>query len=566
MLITAGDPVDRRTEVPEAVNISRLERIGLLGLTGFYFLFALGAYGLLNDNEGLYAEIAREMAAGASLVAPHLNGVPYLEKPPLLAWLVAAMYALFGASEWTARAIPAVSGIALVAATFAFTARVRDPFTAWVAALILATSLASVMVMRTLMPDGLLIGLYSLAMYLFYLWHTRRRRVFLALCYAALGLAVLAKGFVALALGGLTFIAFGVTGPKSWRYADLLDPRALLALAAVAAPWHILLAWHNFDFAWFYVYHEHVLRFLGLRRPQDYYTGPWYYYLPRIVVGLFPWAAFLPGLLPRRASLGAPRDPLARFLWVWFWVALVFFSVSRAKGNYYMLIGSPPLAILLAGRIATLLREGRWRLLLALMVAPLAAGVAVTAIVASDAWMRHPHGFWIAAFSLRERLLWSTAAFTAIAALASVLLALRRPRAALFALGIASAPLLLFVALMMQRAEPYASERALARYLRARHPGAPVLLYQDFERLSSLPYYLRRTVPIVDSHSKDLLFGAPYAPAGTFLSDAQFAALSRHERVVLLVHRMRLRNFESRMGPLRLHAIKTIGSVTVFEN
>ncbi|MDA8107985.1 MAG: glycosyltransferase family 39 protein [Betaproteobacteria bacterium] len=556
----------RKPPDPQRCGISRIELVALAGLTGFYFLFALGAYGLLNDNEGLYAEIAREMAAGASLVAPHLNGVPYLEKPPLLAWLVAALYTLFGPSEWASRAIPALSGIALVAGTFAFTARVRDELTALAAALMLASSLSFVMVTRTLMPDGLLICLFGLSMYLFYLWHAGRRRIHLVLCYALLGFAVLAKGFLALALGALTFLAFGATGPRTWRYAELLEPRALLAFLAVTVPWHILLAWHNFEFAWFYVYHEHVLRFLGLRRPQDYYTGPWYYYLPRIVVGLFPWSAFLPLFLTRREPASVPPDGLDRLLWAWFWVALMFFSVSRAKGNYYMLIAAAPLAILLAEHVAALIRADRRRSLAALTGALAAAGAVGVWAVASGAWMHRPHGLWITAFKLRDALLWSTAAFTAIAALAGVLTAMRRYRGALFALALASAPLLVFIAVMMQRADPFVSERALVRYLHARHAGEPVLVYRDFERLSSLPFYLKRPVAVVDSDSEDLLFGRPYAPPGTFLSDAQLAALSGRERVVLLVHRLRLRDFEARLGSLGLRPAGKIGNVTAYEN
>ncbi len=563
----SASPLARpKTSDPQVLKVSSLELLALAGLVGIYFLFALGGYGVLNDNEGLYAEIAREFLGGTSLIAPHLNGVPYLEKPPLLTWLVAAMYALFGPSEWASRAIPAASGIAVVAGTFLFAARVRTALTGWVAALILISSVPFVTVVRTLMPDGLLICLFSLSMYLFFLWHARQRRGYLVLSYALLGLAVMTKGFVALALGWLTILAFGATGPKPWRYIDLLEPWALFAFLAVSAPWLILLAWHNFDFVWFYVYHEHVLRFLGLRRPRDYYTGPFYYYVPRVVVGLFPWSAFLPLLATRRDAKAVPRDGLDRLLWAWFWVALVFFSTSRAKGNYYMLIAAAPLAILLAERIVALVIEDRWRGLFALTSLLVAAGAVAAWIVASNVWMHHPHGLWISALKLRASLLWSASAFTAITALAAILMAMRRPRGALLALGVASMPLLLFFALMMQRAEPDVSERTLVTYLRRQHPREPVLIYQDFERLSSVPFYLRRPVTVVDSNSEDLLFGTPYAPQGTFLSDAQFAELCRHERVVLLVHRLRMQDFDAELGSLKLRPVRKIGNVTVFEN
>ena len=556
----------RTAEASFGVKISRLDRIVLLAVIGFFFLFALGASGLLNDNEGSYADIAREMLTTGAYVVPHLNGVPYLEKPPLLPWLIAALFEVFGPSALVARAVPVTAGILLMAATYAFTARLKDELTAWVTVLILTSSLMFVVVLRTVMPDGLLICLFSIAMYLFYLWHSGGRRLFLVLSYAALGLAVLAKGFVALALGGLTILGFGAFSARSWRYTDLLDPRALLGLVAVTAPWHVFLVLNNFDFAWFYIYHEHVLRFLGLRRPRDYYTGPIYYYLPRIVVGLFPWSTFLPLLFTKRRPTTPSTGDMDPFLWVWFWVALAFFSLSEAKANYYMLIGMPPLAILLAERLVDRAREQRWRPILGLMGLVLAAGVFSVWIGISNVWVHYPRGLWIAAFKLRDKLIWSAAAFTAIAIVAAILLAMRRLRGALLALALTGVPVMLFASLVMQRAEPYVSERTLVDYLRAQNPDATVLIFRDFERLSSLPFYLRHNVPIVESESDDLRFGAQYGAPGMFLSREQFSELCRHRRVVLLVHRLRMDEFRATLGELGLRADRKIGNITLFEN
>jgi len=64
-----------------------------------FVLSALGGYGILDNNEGLYAEIPREMLASHDWrlwVIPHLNGLPYMEKPPLLYWLTALSFALSG--------------------------------------------------------------------------------------------------------------------------------------------------------------------------------------------------------------------------------------------------------------------------------------------------------------------------------------------------------------------------------------------------------------------------------------------------------------------------------------
>src|SRR5438132_2847151 len=89
-------------------------------ITAFFLLYGLGAYGVMNDNESLYAVMAREMLESGSFGIPTLNGVPYLEKPPLLAWLVAAVYAIAGESELTSRLVPAIAAFVLVAAVASF--------------------------------------------------------------------------------------------------------------------------------------------------------------------------------------------------------------------------------------------------------------------------------------------------------------------------------------------------------------------------------------------------------------------------------------------------------------
>src|SRR6266571_738227 len=78
-------------------------------IAGFFLLYGLGAYGVMNNNESLYAVMAREMLESGSFGIPTLNGVPYLEKPPLLAWLVSGVYAVAGESELTSRLVPAVA-------------------------------------------------------------------------------------------------------------------------------------------------------------------------------------------------------------------------------------------------------------------------------------------------------------------------------------------------------------------------------------------------------------------------------------------------------------------------
>jgi 4-amino-4-deoxy-L-arabinose transferase-like glycosyltransferase len=311
-------------------------------LTLFSCFFGLGSYGLLDNNEGLYASIARDMAAGGNLIIPHLNGLPYIEKPPMLYWLTALSFHLFGTSEWAARLPEALALLGTIAACSVFIGRKVGANAGAATALVISSSLVTLVIGREILCDMLFTCFVTCALLAAYNWYASQKRLWLLAAYVAGALAVLTKGPTALALIGgvaLSFLVVERIKFTVWRRA--IDPFGIALFLLIAAPWFILASREEPDFAWFYFINEHVLRFLNLRQPHDYYNGPWWYYLPRILGYLFPWTLFLP-LLAR-----SPRTTLERFLYCWFGWMLFFFSLSGAKANYYMIVGIPPLAMLL---------------------------------------------------------------------------------------------------------------------------------------------------------------------------------------------------------------------------
>ncbi len=94
----------RRRELMEAAAL------GLLALAVFFF--HLGSYGLWEPDEARYAEIAREMIDTGNFIVPHLNYVPYVEKPPLLYWTTSFAFHFLGINEFAARVVPALSALA----------------------------------------------------------------------------------------------------------------------------------------------------------------------------------------------------------------------------------------------------------------------------------------------------------------------------------------------------------------------------------------------------------------------------------------------------------------------
>jgi 4-amino-4-deoxy-L-arabinose transferase-like glycosyltransferase len=491
---------------------------------------------LQNMNEGLYARVAQEMLDARQWIVPMLDGVPYLEKPPLLYWITAAAFAVAGAGEVAARTAPWLGAVLALSALAWFARRHYGGRVALFAALILASSPLFVGLARTLLFDMLFTGLLAWALVLAHeAIAARPRRGFVRAAYAVLALAVLAKGLAAIAFACgtlLVAVALAARGERAWRLRVLLDPAALLLFAAIAVPWHVAAWLREPSFGWFYFWNEHIGRLTDSRWPHDYYTGPPWYYLPRIVGHAFPWILLLawPVRVEARGA-GALRG----FAWAWFLVPLAVFSLAASKSEYYMIVGLPPLALILARRLEAL-RQSR-----SIAVLPLAAAAGMAGLIAVT--LRAPHAVMPPD---APRLL---AAGLAVVVAASVAFGLKRVRAGAIALSAFGVVLALLYSGFMESNESQRSARSLARVIRVLQ-AQQVYVYRDFEGVSALPFYLRRPVGVVDSRSRDLLYGIRLKPdARRFPAVVTFLdAVERGESALLVVPASRLQAF--RASPL----------------
>lgn len=538
-------------------------------------LLGLGSYGLLNNNEGLYAEIPREMIASHDWrlwVIPHLNGLPYMEKPPLLYWLTALSFLLFGQTEWSVRLVPAASSLACVALLLWFGKNVGRPQAGRLAALMFATGLGVFAMSRVLMFDMLLTALLAAGLMFAYRYMAERRRRWLLWAYAFLALAVLAKGFVALLLFGLVVALFEAGGARSLPgflrgCGKWFEWRALAVLLIIAAPWHVAASLTEPAFAWFYFINEQVLRFLGRREPHDYYAGAWWYYLPRMVIYLFPWSFLLPALLARNGGGQPPPAPgLSRFLGIAWLLPLVFFSVSSAKANYYLVAVMPFAALHLALALEErgFLRD-RMRALPGLLIGA-GAGALCVALA-----LRSPPASAVTTVTFlglgqRQFVLLALAAL-ALLALAAALVAWRCARIGILSYLALPALITAALAIAIGPLQPQISGRPLAHYLRQEQPGRQVYLYRNFEELSSLPFYLEQPLPVIDPSSADLFWGNRLRPGNPFmLSAAQFAQRLPRQRLAVVVMDRQLQAFRATDFFNRFTAQRRVGTSTVFLN
>ncbi|PTY03242.1 hypothetical protein DB347_22465 [Opitutaceae bacterium EW11] len=540
-MLTSALSLDARSDVRP---VSWTSQLLVPGLAVFLAFWGVRGCGLLDNNEAMYAEIAREMARGGDWILPHLNGVLYLEKPPLLYWCVAVSMRLFGDSEWAVRLVPGAFFVATVLGVRAFGRRLGGAAFGERASLILATMLGFVLMHRTLLFDIPLSCFLAYALFSYHDWRQRGRRADLWRFYGFLALAVLSKGLVAIALaGGAVLLTCWMTPENRPKLSSLLDPAGLLVFASLAVPWHVVAWMRHPDFGYYYFVNEHVLRFLDRRVPHDYHTGPLTFYLERVPLYLGLWTVFLP-LAFRRSTArsggiggdGGARLRATGYLWTWFLLPLVFFSLSRAKANYYLLCGIAPMALLIArGWPAPGETNGARRL--ALGAASVLALFFAAAVVWESPGLRSRLGLNLSAPT--ERLLGLV--FLAAVALSGVgaWLAFRRRSQGVFVATALLTPLIFApVPWVLRDQETRLSQRELVDELHGAAPEARVCLFEQFEKFSSVPFYAGSPVEVVDSASNDLLYGRAASAHPELFPDTQrFERASRAEHCWLIVDR-----------------------------
>ncbi|WP_036172480.1 glycosyltransferase family 39 protein [Massilia sp. 9096] len=521
------------------------------------FLLWLSDLPLRDNNEGLYAEIAREMLASGNYVVPHLNGVPYIEKPPLLYWLAGAAMAACGPAPGVVRLASALPMLALCLGLFQFCRHHLGPAIACYASVTLASMVPVALIARLVLFDPLLtalLGGWMLCYLHTYLQADPQAPPTPGASRAGavlLGLAVMDKGAVALvlALGVAAVFLLSMRERRGWR--PLYDPAALALFLAVVLPWHLLVAREQDGFAWFYVVNEHLLRFLGQRQPDDYHRGPFWFYLPRLLMMTMPWTPFLL-LLARGAHWhDRKRAVVVRFCQAAVGFPLLFFSLSQAKADYYLVVCAPPLALWLALALAQALEHAQARararsLRLAACWGAAFSTCTVLLVALPDADDR----IWSALPLVLLILAW----LALMPVATRVFLALRSTRereGALLAIVLFALPLL---ALAVEHGGTRAardSSLRIAELLRAQAgPARQVFIYRDFEdRFASLPFYLGRPIAVVDSMSRDLLFGCAAEPGTACIDRDAFLRRSRAGPVAVAVLAERRDEFLALAGP-----------------
>lgn len=327
--------------------------LALVALCVLLFFFGLGSRAIWDIDEGKHASTTKVMVQTGDWITPTLDGEPFFDKPILFNWLGAIAFALLGFTEFAARLPAALLGTLGVLSVYWFGRRVFGEDTGFLSGLVLATSLLFIVLSRVVVHDIALAVSTSLCLFFFYLGATeeeRRGRWFL-LFYVAAGFAVLAKGPLGLALPGLVIGLYLVLTRRLGLVREMRIGWGLLIVPAIALPWYLAISLANPEYpAYFFAKHLAHLGSKDLRHAHGFF-----YYVPYLIGGTFPWTAFFPLALVRgfrRAfARHAEPDPAAdgiRFLLVWIVASYLFFSTASAKLPTYLLPLFPPIALLVA--------------------------------------------------------------------------------------------------------------------------------------------------------------------------------------------------------------------------
>lgn len=322
-------------------------------------LYPCTSFYLLEPDEGRYAEIPREMLIRGEWLIPYLQGEPYLDKPPLVYWLVMVSYTIFGVHDWAARLVPALAVHGTILLLYGLGRRQVGECAAFWGALMLFTAPGFLGMGRLLLLDGVLCFLSTLTL-LTILEAVRGERLrwsWWLLAATACGLGMLTKGPIVLILTLVPLLLHGwLSGRTHWLHGRTLG--LFLGLAAlIALPWYAALCVRLPEFAHYFLWEHNVMRFL---QPFDHVEPVWFY-VPVLCGGLLPQLVLLL-LLVRSLLLGsaaqAPwRTREAGFLLLTAGWCLLFFSLSGSKLATYILPAFPPLCLVLGAFIAAT----RWR-------------------------------------------------------------------------------------------------------------------------------------------------------------------------------------------------------------
>ncbi len=533
----------------------------LLGLAALLLILPAGVGALYNETDGQYAGAARRMVQGGSWLIPENNGVPRLVKPPLLYWMMAGSFRVFGVNEFAARLPGALGLTAAALLVFALAARFGGPRRGLLAGVVFLTSLGVATLGRIVMPEPVFVAFIVGAIYAGLLAmeapDRRAARGWAILFWVACGLACLTKGPHGLAYP-LAILLLSGAGVPAWRpgLVRLASVGGVLAFLAINLPWYFYVESRFPGWLSNLVQAEHGGHLLGNGAPATRHGDvPRGQFLALHLAWLFPWS--IVGLLALRRGLHVGR-PLAVLLGVWIAVVVLPLLLLGERQDYYAMAAWPAVAVL----VAVVLDGARLRA----PVAVLGTLCAVGALACAGFLGAPPEATGSAALAARDTAWTTVTGFgpevwlgvarlglgVFLAGLAVAVVGWIRPRRAVAACAAVAAVFSLGAILGYALVAPYFSLAPAAAALKRLPPGAPIGFEGGIDTASSLLVYADQPVLLIGGNpAEDFVTRTTGIGRERLITPEKFAVLWRSGVPMgFVVERSERERWEALLGAL----------------
>ncbi|MCX5726169.1 MAG: glycosyltransferase family 39 protein [Candidatus Saganbacteria bacterium] len=326
----------------------------LIILSSFLFLFGIGSIPILDGDTAFYAKIAKNIISSGDWLTMTFTGTgEIINKPPLVMWLMAVSYKLFGITEFAVSFWHSLLAIGTVILTYFIGKELFDRKTAFISSLILLTSAQFFYQARSPLQDMPLTFFITASFYAFILYYKKGKLLYFYLAPIFVALATLTKGPVGFAIPALIFFGIMLLAKKP-LFPKIRDyfihlPFAILLFAVIAMPWFIaeyfVLGKKFVDVFWssnFGRYLSPIDKVPGVVTIAPQYD--FYSYFLQILLLAAPWSGFI---YPALYLAFRKKEENTNFLLIFAAAVVLFFSFSlNYKVSRYILPAYPALSII----------------------------------------------------------------------------------------------------------------------------------------------------------------------------------------------------------------------------